>query len=217
MKSILVFGMLAFALSFCGIVNRFTSQGSQSNSGAPSIANSTTAQGGGDKNITFEKPELSSSQKVLADGGKETKWDEQGMTWKLPQGWKKMSQSRNSFNWSGGNDGFMLINISPMASDFPAEASIKANYDSAVTRMKNGEVEKVRYLEIDGVKGVEFVEVKAENGSDARRHQWLAFRNYAGQMQMLNLMLASKDSSFEKNREQFAAILYSTKIIDQGK
>ncbi len=109
----------------------------------------------------------------------------------------------------------MLINISPLSEDFPVDSSIKANYDGTVTRMKNGEVERVRYLEIDGVRGVEFVEAKQDHKDASRRYQWLAFRKYAGQTQMLNFMLAANDSAFEKHRDEFAAILYSSKIVDK--
>ncbi|MEP6925380.1 MAG: hypothetical protein ABI954_13010, partial [Pyrinomonadaceae bacterium] len=215
MKSLFVFAFIAFALSFCGIVNRLTSNSglvgeANSNSAA---ANSSTIKGAGDKNIEFEKPALTDAQKVFQSNGKEIKWDEQGIAWQLPAGYRKLSQDRNSFNYMGADSAAMLINISPMASDFPVDASVKANYDGAITRMKNGEVEKVRYLEIDGVRGVEFIEAKKDSKDDSRRHQWLAFRKYAGQTQMLNFMLAAKDSAFEKHRDEFAAILYSSKIV----
>lgn len=213
MKSLLVFPVLAAALMFCNIserVSRLVS--SQSNT---TVANSSSPQGGGDKNIVFERPEPSAQQKSMIDGGKEIKWDEQGMSWRVPQGWRQMSKDRNSFNWMGADNAVLLANISPMAADFPADISVKANYDGQVTRMKNGEIEKVRYLEIDGVKGVEFIETKAESPDSPRRHHWIAFRKYAGQLQMLNFIIAVKDGAFDKHRDEFAAILYSTKIINQ--
>jgi hypothetical protein len=51
-----------------------------------------------------------------------------------------------------------------------------------------------------------------EDKSGPRRYQWLAFRTYAGQQQMLNVMLSTKGSNFDKHRDDFAAVLYSMKI-----
>ena len=220
MKSFFVFAFIALALSFCGLISRFVPNSgltstTQPNSNQAAAGSNSSAKGAGDKNIEFEKPALTDAQKAFQDGGKEVKWDEQGIAWSLPASYHKLSQDRNSFNWIGPDNAAMLINISPLSEDFPVDSSIKANYDGTVTRMKNGEVEKVRYLEIDGVRGVEFVEAKKDNKDDSRRYQWLAFRKYAGQTQMLNFMLAAKDSAFEKHLDEFTAIMYSSKIVDK--
>ena len=39
------------------------------------------------------------AQQAIIDGGSETKWDEQGLTWKLPAGWPKMQVSKESLNY----------------------------------------------------------------------------------------------------------------------
>ena len=51
-----------------------------------------------------------------------------------------------------------------------------------------------------------------EDKEGARRHQWIAFRNYQGQNQLLNIMVSTKGSNFDKQRDTFAAIMYSMKI-----
>ena len=219
MKSFFVFAFIGLALSFCGLISRFVPNSgltttTQTNANQ-AAGNNQSAKGSGDKNIEFETPALTDAQRAFQESGKDVKWDEQGIGWRIPASYHKLSQDRNSFNWTGADNAAMLINISPLSEDFPVDASIKANYDGTVTRMKNGEVERVRYLEIDGVRGVEFVEAKKDAKDDSRRHQWLAFRKYAGQTQMLNFMLAARDSAFEKHRDEFAAILYSSKIVDK--
>jgi hypothetical protein len=78
--------------------------------------------------------------------------------------------------------------------------------------MKNAKYDVVRYVEIDGVRGVEWIESPPEDKDGARRHQWIGFRRYLGQNQQLNIMLAGNGANFDKNRDQFAAILYSMKI-----
>lgn len=208
MKSLAALAMLSFALSFCGVLNRFTGAGgtSSNSAGAPVF-------GTGDKNIEFEKPELTDVQTAIADGGKEMSWEKEGMTWRVPPTWKKQSEERNMYLLMSPDIASLIVNLSPMPADFPVDISLKGTYDQALNRMKNGEVETVRYLELDGVRGVEFVEAKTENKENPRRHQWIAFRKYGGQSQMINLMLATKDGNFDKHRNEFAAVLASSKIV----
>lgn len=217
MKILVSIGLFMFALSFCNLAERFSGSketGSTSgNTAAPS--NSTNAP---DKKTSdeseVEKASLTGEQSALLTGDA-LKWDEQGLSWKLPKGWKKLSQDRNSLNYGSPDNAFLIVQISPMAENFPVDISTKANYDGAVTRMKNGEVKTVKYTEIDGIKGVEFVESAPDDKSDAQRHQWLGFRKYGGQIQLLTLMLSTKGSNFEKHADEFQAILYSTEIVKQ--
>jgi hypothetical protein len=211
---ILTFGILFFALTFCNLINRFTGQqtsgpaDNKSNSSSQSPESKPASAG----DAAAEKAELTPQQSALIEGGKEAKWDEQGLSWTVPSGWKKMTAESKTLMWGSGG-AFLIVNISPMAADFPADISTKAFYDGAVTRKQNGEIERVRYLEIDGVKGVEFVETMAGGKDSPRRHQWMAYRKYAGQMQLVNVMLSTKGAAFEKHQDEFTAILYSTKLV----
>lgn len=142
MKTLALLGAIAFALSFCSFTNKLTeklkgsstTQNSRADSATSSAANSSTISN--DEKV--EKPRLSSEQMTITANGKETRWDDQGMSWTLPNNWRKMDQSRLTFNYASPNQAFLLVNISPMAQDFPAEISLKANYDGALTRLKNG-------------------------------------------------------------------------------
>jgi hypothetical protein len=96
-----------------------------------------------------------------------------------------------------------------MPDSFPADVSIKATYDSALEQLKQGKYKSVRWLEIDGVKGVEWVESPPEEKDGIRRHQWIAFRKYQGQNQQLNIILSTDQSKFDKQEDAFSAILYS--------
>ena len=159
-----------------------------------------------------EKPKLSDQQQSILDGADEVKWDDQGISWKLPKGWSKMDVKKESFMYGSPKTGFLIGTISTMAANFPSDISLKGTYDSSLEKLKNGKYENARYLEIDGVKGVEWVETMPEDKSGPRRHQWIAFRNYQGQNQQLNIILSTKGNEFEKQRDTFAAILYSMKI-----
>jgi hypothetical protein len=100
-----------------------------------------------------------------------------------------------------------------MDESFPTESSIKAFYDGAKTRLKNGEVDEVKWIEIDGLKGVQFREANPEKPDDFRRLQWMAYRNYAGQVQLVNIMLSSNGTGFSKHQDAMYGVLYSTKLV----
>jgi hypothetical protein len=161
---------------------------------------------------TVDKAKATAAQQAIIDGGSETKWDEQGLSWKLPAGWPKMQVTKESLNYGSPENGFLIASISAMPANFPANVSMDATYTSALEQLKQGKYEKVRWLEIDGVKGVEWIEAMPEDKEGARRHQWIAFRNYQGQNQQLNIMVSTKGSNFDKQRDTFAAIMYSMKI-----
>lgn len=210
MKLLLSLGLLGFAMTFCGLGDKLKSLSGSSNKGSNSSSNSpskTTATSG-----EAEKPELTAAQQKISDDAAEVKWDDQGISWRLPSGWKKTDMKKESALFSSADAAFLIPTISIMPDDFPSDVSLKATYDSSLQQLKNGKYESVRYVEIDGVKGVEWFETMPEDKSGPRRHQWIAFRNYQGQNQQLNMMLSTKGSNFDKHRDDFPAIMYSMKI-----
>jgi hypothetical protein len=91
------------------------------------------------------------------------------------------------------------------------DSSRQAEYDQALQQMKSGHYSKARMLEIDGIPGVEFMEAPPEEKDGIRRYQWIGYRNYLGQNQMLNVMLSTSKANFDKHSDDFPAILYSMK------
>ena len=136
------------------------------------------------------------------------------MSWTVPPNWTELENESKSFVWrSPGSDGATLnVNISPMDENFPTDSSIQAFYDGAKTRAKNGEVDELKWVEIDGLKGVQFREANPEKPDGIRRLQWLAYRKYTGQVQMINVMLASEGKDFDRHKDAMYGVLYSTKI-----
>jgi hypothetical protein len=213
MKIFVSLSLFIFALSFCNLSERLSklrgdSSGNQNTSANTSVNSSATPI----MDEAVEKPELTAAQRDILDSGQEIKWTEQGITYTLPKNWKKMNVGKTSLNYGSPDLAFLIAAISPMPADFPADMSLKANYESALQQLQNGKYENVRYLEIDGIKGVEFIETMPEEKGDPRRHQWIGFRTYLGQNQMLNIMTSTKGNNFEKHRDDFPAILYSMKI-----
>lgn len=212
MKSLLTLGLISFALTFCGLQERLKGL-----SGSPSGNSNTVSSGSNSSSTssssTAEKAKPNAAQQAIIDGGIETKWDDQGLSWKLPSGWKKMTTSKESFNYSSPDNAFLLVNISTLGDNFPMDVSLKAYYDQAMQQLKNGKYESVKMVEIDGITGVEFVEAPPEGKDDPRRHQWIAYRRYLGQTQQLNVMTSTKGTNFGKHSDDFPAILYSMKAV----
>ena len=205
MKNIPLLLVLGLAISLCNLTNKLKEVGS---SGGGSKSD-PSAIGGADVEI----PTPTAAQIAALAGGKNVTWDKQGMSWTLPPDWKETTNETKSLVWSApGSSANLLVSISPMDESFPTDISIQAFYDGAKTRAKNGEVDELKCVEIDGLKGVQFRESNPEKPDGIRRLQWLAYRKYAGQVQMVNVMLASDGKDFPRHQDAMYGILYSTKI-----
>ena len=205
MKNILVLLLLGCALSLSNLAGKL--KNSNSNAGP-------SASGGGSSR-SAEHGTATAAQTAALAGGQEVRWDRQGMSFTVPPTWTELENESKSFVWRspGGSDGATLnVNISPMGADFPTDSSIQAFYDGAKTRAQNGEVDELKWVEIDGLTGVQFREANPEKPDDFRRLQWLAYRKYLGQVQMINLMLATTGKGYEPHKDAMYGILYSTKI-----
>lgn len=214
---LVVIGGFALVLVGGGVAY-WLSRKAQEAASIPGNPTSRTGLGGSSSSSAgddAEPPSPTAAQTAAVAGGQTASWDQQEITWTVPQRWKKDTVSSSSFNWSspGGADrAFLLVNLSPMSADFPAEMSNKATYDQQVQRKQQGEVSDVRWLKLDGVKGVMFREAPPEDSSGVQRLQWIGYRKYKGQTQYLNIMLSSEGKYFTQNEDTLYGILYSTKM-----
>lgn len=202
MKQILALLLIGFALSLCNLSERFKKGGSTS---GPSASGGAAA----------EKAQPTAAQTAALAGGQQAKWDRQGMSWTVPPNWTEEENESKSFMWrspGGADAASLIVSISPMDESFPTDASLQAYYEGAKSRAKNGEVDEVKMVEIDGLKGVQFREANPEKPDGHRRLQWLAYRKYLGQVQGINLMLASEGKDFERHKDAMYGILYSMKV-----
>jgi len=208
MKQIPTILVLGFALTLCNLGNKLKSGSKSGGSGSEKSSSSSSGDA--------EKATPTAAQTQALAGGQEIKWDQQGMSWTAPPQWKQNTNESKELVWSspGGDEAaHLIVSISPMDESFPTDISIKAFYDGAKTRMKNGEVDELKWLEIDGLKGVQFREANPEKPDGFRRLQWLAYRKYAGQVQMVNVMLSSNGRGFPKHQDEMYGVLYSTKLV----
>lgn len=205
MKNIPVLLVLGFALSLCNLTGKLKPSSKSGGSGKTA-----------DSDIQAERATPTAAQAAAVADGQTVNWDQQGMSWKVPANWTETTNESKMLTWrspGGFEAANLIVSISPMDESFPADISIKAYYDSAKTRAKNGEVDEVKWLEIDGLKGVEFREANPEKADDFRRLQWMAYRKYNGQLQFVNVMVSSTGAGFSKHQDAMYGVLYSTKLV----
>lgn len=206
MKQIALVLLIGLALSLCNLSERLhkSSSGSGSNSSG----------GVSDNAAQPERAQPTAAQTAALSGGPEARWDRQGMSFTVPPGWTETQVDSKNLTWRSPGEGAasLIVSISPMADEFPVDASIQAFFDGAKTRAQHGEVDELKWVEIDGLKGVQFREANPEQSDGHRRLQWLAYRKYTGQVQMVNVMLASEGKDFERHKDAMYGILYSLKI-----
>ena len=209
MKHIALIIAMVFVVMACNLTSKLKSSNNSNSESSSSSSSGKSSKIDGDP---VEKPNPTAAQSAAVANGQEVKWDEQGITWKLPANWKKQSVSNLSFEY-GGDGAFLIVSISPMAADFPTDVSLKAFHEGAKSRAKNGEVDEVKWLELDGARGVEFRESKPQMADDIRRLQWMTYRKYASQTQLVNFILSTSGGKFDSRSDELYGILYSTKIV----
>jgi hypothetical protein len=209
MKQLTLIAMMVLVVAACNLSDKFKKADTSSSNTSNSNTSSSNSTAGDEP---AEKPNPTAAQTAALANGQDVKWDEQGISWTLPASWKKQGVSTNSFQY-GANGAFLIVAISPMAPDFPTAISLNANHESAKVRKKNGEVDEVKWLELDGVRGVQFRESKPQMGDDIRRLHWMTYRKFAGQTQLVNFILSTSGGKFDDRQDELYAILYSTKLV----
>ena len=203
MKHIILIVALVLTVAACNLSERFKKTSSSNSS---STSSSTT------NGEPVERPHPSAAQIAALANGESFKWDQQGISWIFPPNWRKQDVRNETLSYGGGG-AFLSVNISTMGSSFPADVSIKAMHEAARTEQKNGKYDEVKWLALDDVRGVEFRQSKQERPDDIRRLEWQAYRTYAGQTQLVTVILSTSDANFPKHQDELYAILYSTKIV----
>ena len=199
---------LVLVVAACNLTNKLKTNSNSNSSSSSSSSNPTKI---GDEPV--EKPAPTAAQMAAIANGQEAKWDQQGITWTLPASWKKQEVRNESLSY-GGNGAFLTVAISPLPQmENLVDTSLKAMFEGAKTNQKIGKNDEVRWLELDGVRGVGFRESKPEMADDIRRLEWQAYRKYAGSTQLVTVILSSNSANFPKHEDELYGILYSTKLV----
>lgn len=212
MRQLTVIALMVFFVVACNLSDKFK-RSETSSSNSSSNSNSSTSNTGTTADEPAEKPNPTAAQMAAIANGQEVKWDQQGITWTLPANWKKLSVSTESFSY-GGDGAFLTVAVSVMPQmEKLTDISIKAMHEGAKTNQKIGKNDEVKWMEIDGVRGVQFRESKPEMADDIRRLEWQAYRTFAGSTQLVTLILSSNGANFPKHEDELYGILYSTKLV----
>ena len=206
MKHLPLIVLMVIAVAACNLTDKLRKSSS---------SNSPSSSSGSEKigSETVEKPNPTAAETAAIANGKEVKWDQQGISWTLPPNWKQETVTNDTFNYGSGNGAFLIVSISSMSSDFPTEISLRAFHEGAKVREKNGQVDELKWLELDGARGVEFRESKPQMADDIRRLQWMTYRKFGGQTQLVNFILSTSAGKFDQHKDELYGVLYSTKIV----
>lgn len=207
MKQLTLIAVMVLLVAACNLSSKLKSGNNSNSSSSPSSDKSGKI---GDEPV--ETPNPTAAQTAALANGQEVKWDQQGITWTLPANWKKQDVRTDTLSY-GGDGAFLSVNISTMADSFPTEISLQAMHEGAKTEKKNGRYDEVKLLELGGLRGLEFRQSKQERADDIRRLEWQAYRTYAGQTQLVTMILSTSDAAFPKHEDELYAIMYSTKLV----
>jgi hypothetical protein len=208
MKKVSLIVAMVFVVAACNLSEKFK-KSSTSNSNSPSSSSNPSKIG----NDPVEQPNPTAAQTAAIANGQTVKWDQQGITWTMPANWKKQDVRNETLSY-GGDGAFLsvVVSVMPQMEKF-TDVSIKAMYEAAKTSQKIGKNDEVRWLALDGLPGVGFRESKQEMAGDIRRLEWQAYRTYAGNTQLITMILSTSDSAFPKHEDELYGIMYSTKIV----
>jgi hypothetical protein len=215
---VIIGGVLLLALGVGGyflLRNKAQEMVSTSSPSGSGLSGSSSSSSSSSADDAAEAPNPTSEQQAAIAGGQSATWGQQEISWTVPQRWHQTNADSNSFMWQspGSSDAaFLIVSISAMSGSFPTDISTKAFYDQAQTRKQQGEVAEVHWLKLGGVKGVMFRESSPEHSDSPQRLQWMGYRNYKGQTQLVNIMLSSQGKHFAEHEDALYGILYSTKL-----
>ena len=164
-----------------------------------------------------EAPSPTAEQQAAIAGGQSAQWEQQEISWTVPQKWKKYTAESQSFMWRSPGTwdaASLIVSVAPMSADFPTEVSLQSYYNSfKQDRQKYAEV---RWLKLGGVKGVMFREAAPESADSPQRLQWIGYRDYKGQKQYVTIMLASQGMSLAQREDTMCGVLYSPERGEGG-
>lgn len=146
------------------------------------------------------------------------RWDKYSISFRIPADWTKddsLSQEEKRGNktidglvWRGSKDQRIEFLIETSDTEFPvsSEAMLAADYESS----KSGPVqlEDVRYLDVNGVKGLYYRRPLPDDGVNAT---WLTYRQHKGRQQSIVIILGG----LRKDLEHLNSILSSVKLENE--
>jgi len=145
-------------------------------------------------------------------------WAETGMVFTLIEGWRRNFESDDNSEraWISTDNSRFSVRVTPYKAEY-GNRSIEEDMNGFYQDHKKGGDEDLRYLEINGIKGVHYL--RAEKGfdknyasQDEKRIIWNAQRMYKGGRQIINVTVSSPTQEFTKDRDTLYGLLQSIKF-----
>ena len=158
---------------------------------------------------------LTSQAQTTPAKGQVITWEQQGMKVTLPAGWRKdalLAQAPETFSFEDPGGARLSIEVLDTQEDVNVEEGLRKDYDFRLKRQQSGDLDEVRYLELDGVKGL--LSRWTERKGDEREisFQWQTFRKYKGNQQFVSIGLWGSVNGPTDRQQELSGILNSMKF-----
>jgi biopolymer transport protein ExbD len=162
------------------------------------------------------KPQLNAN--LDPKGTRTFVWAETGMVFTLIEGWHRNFESDDNSEraWISTDNSRFSVRVAQYKAEY-GNGSIEDETNKFYQDHKKGGEEDLRYLEIDGIKGVHYL--RAEKGFDKNYASqdvkviiWNAQRMYHGGRQIINVRVSSPTQGFTKDRDTLYGLLQSIKF-----
>jgi biopolymer transport protein ExbD len=158
--------------------------------------------------IVFAAKLAGSELIYLITSEQEAAWKEQGLSFTLPSGWSRIELETpmpDTMNWKGQQGARLLIDVLSGRETSSPDSELQTEYERRLYQQKQGKFDEVRYLTLDGVKGL----LRRSTDKERVSLHWDTFRKHEGKFQYLNVYLSVPTYSFKQRESELYGILYS--------
>lgn len=186
--------------------------------GNSSVANIGKSAPSGEVLEKSDHPETAPETQV--ENGRKYVWADGGVSVVVPKNWEKRQESAGGFMWLmpatppyGGEPSLNVgVMVSPRGDEVPADA-LESDYEFLLTQQKDGKVKNLKFLVIDGVKGVYSEPSEGTESFDERGITWKSLRTRDGKRQLLLFNLRTTQKRYEQVKSDLEKVLYSIKFL----
>lgn len=148
---------------------------------------------------------------IYLDTGEQTfSWADQEITVNIPAGWKKRHEEKNEFSFEGPDNGRLKIEVVTSSSGMQPEQALESDHSVALGLQREGTVDEVQYLLVDGVKGT----LSRRNAKPGRpiSFQWVGYRTWKGKQQFISILMEISPNTLVDRQQELMNILQSVRF-----
>ncbi|HEY8224933.1 MAG TPA: hypothetical protein VIG25_06635, partial [Pyrinomonadaceae bacterium] len=147
---------------------------------------------------------------IYLDIGERTiAWADQEIAITLPAGWHKRDYENERFSLDGPDQGRLKIEV-VTSKDIQVEKNVEADHNVALNLQREGAVDEVQYLLVDGAKGT-LTRRKAKPGRPISL-QWVGYRTWKGKQQFISILMDISPNDRVDRQQELMNILQSTHL-----